>query len=81
MAKKLKQPEEFLTEQDITVDDAGCGRFAGRNTRLLEMGVFEIGESDRTFDRWANSVELEFDLSQAKGQRQFKRWLEKGEQL
>ena len=39
-------------------------------------GIFYIGESSVTFDRWCNSVELQFDLATAKGQRQFKRWFE-----
>ena len=73
MTKKLKSPEHFLTEMTIVVDDAGCGTLMGRNTRLLEIGIFQIGDYD--FDRWANSVDFEFDLTQANGQRQFKRWL------
>ncbi len=71
---KLILPADFLVELAIVIDSAGCGTLKGRNTRLLEIGVFQIGDDD--FDRWANSVELEFDLSQSKGQRQFKRWLE-----
>lgn len=73
MAKKLTSPAEFLTFQGITLDKYGTGTFMGRNTRLLEIGIFQIGDDD--FDRWANSVDLSFDLSQAKGQRQFARWL------
>ncbi len=71
---KLKSPEEFLALLDISLDDAGCGMLDGRNTRLLEIGVFQIGDDD--FDRWANSVESEFDLSQSKGQRHLRRWLD-----
>lgn len=74
MAKKLTSPAEFLAFHAIPLDKYGTGTFMGRNTRLLEVGVFQIGDND--FDRWANSVDLEFDLSQAKGQRQFVRWLD-----
>lgn len=73
---KLRSPKEFLATLAITVDKYGTGTFMGRNTRLLEIGLFQIGEDIVTFDRWANSVELEFDLSQSKGQRKFRRWLE-----
>lgn len=73
MAKKLTSPADFLALQAIPLDKYGTGTFMGRNTRLLATGVFQIGDDD--FDRWANSVDLEFDLSQAKGQRQLARWL------
>ena len=73
---KLRSPKEFLATVAITVDKYGTGTFMCRNTRLLEVGIFQIGEDAATFDRWANSVEFEFDLSQSKGQRKFHRWLE-----
>lgn len=74
MAKHIS-PADFLAFAHILIDSAGCGRLYNRNTRLLESGVFQIGEDDKTFDRWANSVELEFDLSQPKGQRKFQRYI------
>lgn len=79
MAKKLTPPAEFLVFQDIPLDEIGTGTFMGRNTRLLCTGVFQIGDDD--FDRWANSVDLSFDLSQAKGQRRFTRWLKDTRQI
>lgn len=58
------------------IEYSGCSKLPiiGRNIRYLpEMGIVQIGDND--FDRWANSVELEFFVWQSKGIRQFVRWL------
>lgn len=69
---KLKDPVELFNEFNIELEyDAGI--YKNRNVRFLEdIGLFQVG--DDNFDRWANSVELEFDLFLPKGQRQFIRW-------
>lgn len=65
-------PEELLTELGIVLE-YGCGKFKNRPVRYLEnSGIFQL--SDDNFDRWANSVEQEFDLYSEKGQRAFLRW-------
>ena len=71
---KLKDPEELLLELGVTLKH-DCGRFKGRNIRLCGNGFLDIGEVDKTFDRFANSVEFSFDLLQKKGQRQFLNWI------
>lgn len=72
---KRKSIETMLIDLGIKLK-SGYGRFKNRNIRYLpDYGVIQIGESDETFDRWANSVELEFDVIQPKGQRQFLRWI------
>ena len=67
-------PEQILAELGIHLE-YGVGEYHGRPIRFLEdSGVVQIGESE--FDRWANSVDCEFDLSAKKGQREFLRWVE-----
>lgn len=64
----------LLMEHDITLIE-GCGEFKERQVRFLgDIGIFQIG--DDNFDRWANSVELEFDVWLPRGIRQLKRWLQ-----
>jgi len=73
----MKHPEELFEELGIKFDDDawGYGRFKGRNIRYLEhRGVLQIGERDEDFDRWANSVELEFEVWKSAGQRALTRW-------
>ena len=65
---------EILAELGITLQ-YGVGEYHGRAVRYLEdSGILQIGDSD--FDRWANSIEIEFDLISKKGQREFLRWIE-----
>lgn len=69
----MKTPEELLTECGISLT-YNNGTFKNRNIRFLsEIGVLQVG--DDNFDRWGNSVELEFDLWTPKGQRAFLRWV------
>jgi len=57
------------------IETYGAAKIKDRHIRYLEStGVIQIGEKD--FDRWANSVELEFEAWLPKGRRQFIRWLE-----
>ena len=50
------------------------GRLGSRNTRYLpDRMVVQIGEDDSTFDRWANSVDMEFDIGSGRGRRAFVR--------
>lgn len=70
---KYKDPIDLLNENGIRLEH-GCGIFRGKNLRYIESrGALQIGDDD--FDRWANSLSLEFDLYQLKGQRQFLRWV------
>jgi len=67
--------EDLLYEFNLTLHN-GCGRFGNRPVRLLEdEGLFQVGEHDRTFDRWANSVELEFRTYTGSGIRKLRKWL------
>lgn len=69
---KIKSPEELFSELGIELE-YGCGMYNGINIRYLEhCGKLQTG--DDNFDRWANSVDKEFDLLQKKGQREFMRW-------
>lgn len=69
---KIQDPEDLFNELNIKFE-YDCGIHRGRAVRYLsEIGVFQVGERD--FDRWANSVEQEFDLLMPKGQRAFLRW-------
>ena len=69
---KLKDPYNLLHEAGVTLSD-DCGSFKGRCIRYLpHLGRIDIGDND--FDRWANSLELSFDVRQIKGQRQFLKW-------
>jgi hypothetical protein len=72
---KNNQEIEFLASFGIKLDEWGIGKWHDRHVRYLgHLGLFQIGEKD--FDRWANSVEYEFELWQPKGQRQFTRFAE-----
>ena len=72
---KYMNPTELFTEQGIVLE-YGCGKYNNRPVRFLrESGVFQVGDND--FDRWANSVEFEFDLYSKKGQREFYNWVAK----
>ena len=69
---KVRDLNELFEELGIELK-YGCGIFRGKHVRYLrERGVFQVGDSD--FDRWANSVDLEFDVWQPKGQRNLRRW-------
>jgi hypothetical protein len=69
---KIRDVNELLTDLGITLEYC-CGTYKGRNVRYLEdRGVFQIGND--CFDRWANSVCLEFEVWLPKGQRQLERW-------
>lgn len=69
----MLSPEELLSECGIVLK-YGCGKFKNRQVRYLEeSATFQIGDED--FDRWANSVESEYDLYSAKDQRSFLRWV------
>jgi hypothetical protein len=70
--KKLTDPRELFLELGIETE-YDCGILFGRQFRYLEYsGQVQIG--DNNFDRWANSVELTFDIWLEKGRRQFLRW-------
>lgn len=71
-----QQPElDFLASLGIHISVYGTGEWRGRQVRYLpERGAFQIGEEN--FDRWANSVELEFSLWLPKGQRALARFVE-----
>lgn len=52
-------------------------RIKGRHARFISsISLIQVGESDETFDRWANSVEYEWDLSRSAQRRQFIKWLQ-----
>lgn len=71
---KKRTPESVLRDLSVNFDKYGTGMLNGRPVRYLEMsGLFQVGDDD--FDRWANSVELEFDIWLPKGQRQLERWI------
>lgn len=61
--------EQFLESLGITLkyNEGICG---ARKVRYLPL-VRTVQLSDDNFDRWANSVEAEFDLSSAYGRAQF----------
>jgi hypothetical protein len=70
--KIQKTAEQTLAELGIRLE-YGVGEYRGRAVRYLEdSGILQIGDTE--FDRWANSVEFEFDLMSKKGQREFLRW-------
>lgn len=66
--------EDLLNEFGIVLEH-GYGTFKDRPIRLVGH-LFQVGESRETFDRWANSVEFEFDVCRSAEVRQLKRWLE-----
>lgn len=69
----MKTANEILSECGIILKYDN-GSFKNRPVRFLsEIGVLQVG--DDNFDRWGNSVELEFDLWTPKGQRAFLRWV------
>jgi hypothetical protein len=71
----MVSPEELLSECGIVLK-YGCGKFKNQSVRYLEdSAIFQIGGCDNNFDRWGNSVALEFDLWTPKGQRAFLRWV------
>ena len=70
--KKSTDPLDVITDLGIKLE-YGCGMFNGRPVRYLEnLGIFQVG--DDNFDRWANSLDFEFDLWLPKGMRKFQRW-------
>lgn len=70
---KKTDPESFLRIFGRDYDELGYCIINGRHVRYIEeRGVVQVGDDD--FDRWANSVEMEFDVWQPKGMRQFERW-------
>jgi hypothetical protein len=70
-----KDPNTLLSDLGIILE-YGCAKFKNRPIRFLEeIGVLQVGDDD--FDRWANSVGVEFDLLTPKGQRAFLRWVNK----
>ena len=69
--KKSTDPLDVITDLGIKLE-YGCGMFNGRPVRYLEnLGIFQVG--DDNFDRWANSLDFEFDLW-LKEMRKFLRW-------
>lgn len=64
----------MLTEIGINLGEEDYnGNHKGRRVRFVpKTGMMQV--SDNNFDRWANSVELTFDVQQPKGRRQFARW-------
>lgn len=75
--KKSLVFQEILEEAGIKLDPYDCGRFKDRPVRLVDGSWFQIGERKETFDRWANSVESEFDIGRPAELRQLRRWLSK----
>lgn len=72
---KIRNPLDIFEELGIVLE-YGYGRFKDRNVRFIDsLGLFEVGECDKDFDRWSNSVEFQFEVWQKKGQRQFLRWV------
>ena len=56
---KSTDPLDVITDLGIKLE-YGCGMFNGRPVRYLEnLGIFQVG--DDNFDRWANSLDFEFD--------------------
>jgi len=77
MTDYIPEIEELFRELDIKLTD-GVGYWKGYHVRYLEeAGMFQIGDTD--FDRWANSVDLEFEIWLPKGQRKLRKWAEKHE--
>ncbi|MGR9108711.1 MAG: hypothetical protein ACU843_17470, partial [Gammaproteobacteria bacterium] len=73
---KIKPAQQLFDEAGISLKD-DCGKHNGRRVRwLAEYGLFQVGEDDKNFDRWANSVDFSFDLRSAAGQRKFLRWVQ-----
>jgi hypothetical protein len=69
--------DELFRELDIKLTD-GVGYWKGHPVRYLEeAGMFQIGDKD--FDRWSNSVDLEFEIWLPKGQRKLRKWMENGQ--
>jgi hypothetical protein len=74
METGMNKVSELFADLDISLK-YGCGRYRNRNVRFLEPeGLFQIGEPDEDFDRWGNSVEVEFDLYTKVGRRQLIRF-------
>ena len=48
-------------------------KLCGRNVRCVgeDSSIIQIGEDNKTFDRWANSVDLEFDIKRPSEKRKF----------
>ncbi|MFK5893146.1 MAG: hypothetical protein QM504_07985 [Pseudomonadota bacterium] len=63
----------FLKSLGIEFDEYRSARIKNRNARFYN-GYLEIGECDKTFDRWSNSGEFGFELYHKKEQRRFRRW-------
>lgn len=78
MSSKIQQIEDFFSGAGIAVKNDGCGAYHGvhkdRQVRYLSNRQ-AIQVSDDNFDRWANSVEFEFDFHEAKDRRQFIKFL------
>ena len=78
--RKLADPYELFAEFGITLEYNTVGTFKDRPIRWLEdISVFQVGEDNTTFDRWANSIDFQFDLFKAEGQRAFIRWVKEEE--
>ena len=72
---KLKDPIELLLELGVILE-YNCGMLNNRPVRYVEhTGSLDVGEHKSEFDRWANSLEMSFDLLTPKGQRAFIRWV------
>ena len=72
--KYITDIDELFKELNIRLTD-GVGIWKDYHVRYLEgAGKFQIGDKD--FDRWSNSVDLEFDIWLPKGQRKLRNWAE-----
>lgn len=75
---KIADPLELFKELGIELEmdcGVGVGEYNNRRVRYLESaGLFQVNDKD--FDRWCNSVDLEFEVWLPKGQRKLKRWCE-----
>ena len=66
----------FLNSIGITLDQYDLGIVKDLPVRYLKSSMtFQIGESTKTFDRWANSIAIEFDLTLNKDRRKLTRFI------
>lgn len=65
--------EDLLIKFNVVLTN-DYGWVSNRPVRIVE-NLFQIGEDKKTFDRWANSVDLEFDIFRPAEVRRLQRWL------